>query len=245
MSVQRSTVCNPIYSRAIVFMRLRSRTLPLPAPAPAPNLEGIQEPLTQPQSVSVSVDRLKALRSFQGHQQRLTQLDHYRANQALPEILFYVGLTGPACGNAMEDVAREIFQLDKRLSSCHDHTFGRFKIEQKTARYHANGADWKWQHIELKHSWDLLMLTGIDYQSLHFYITTRQKVEELIELGVITGQGKKNKLTGVAEAQQGYWFSRSDFGKTGQAPVFTQYFQEVGAPEDLLKYTQALEALEA
>ena len=92
------------------------------------------------------------------------------------------------------------------------------------------------------YTWLVFKQPSGSYQSLHFYITTRQKVEELIELGVITGQGKKNKLTGVAEAQQGYWFSRSDFGKTGQAPVFTQYFQEVGAPEDLLKYTQALEA---
>ena len=56
----------------------------------------------------------------------------------------------------MEKIAKEYFNLKDRTSFTHDHIKCDKKIEQKSARYHANGSDWKWQHIEMTHAWENL-----------------------------------------------------------------------------------------
>ena len=85
----------------------------------------------------------------------------------------------------------------------------------------------------MKHQWGALLLTGLDFNGIKYYIGSRNIVETLISKGIITGQGKKNEL-GVAEAQQAYWFSRSDFKKRNE--VFTEYFEEVKTEKELVEY---------
>lgn len=169
------------------------------------------------------------------NERKQTQLDYYKKNNSSKEILYYVELAGKSFGEKyMEHIAREYFKLDKKKDTTHDHVKLSKTIEQKSARYHANGADWKWQHIEMKHDFDYLLLCGLDFQSIKFFITCKKNLEKLIQLKIITGQGKR--INGFAEPQQGYWFSRNDFKKKNI--LFNDYFQEIKNEKDLVNYIQ-------
>jgi hypothetical protein len=162
-----------------------------------------------------------------------SQIDFYIKKKASPEILKYVGLQGKTFGEKyMEGLANEYFKFKKRSSSEHDHIKYNKTIEQKSARYHANGNDWKWQHIEMSHKWDYLLVCGLDFNEIKFYIASRKVVESLITDGIITGQGKKKD--GIAQPQQAYWFSRSDFVKNKK--IFTDYFVRITSEDDIIKY---------
>uniref|UniRef100_A0A6C0AU90 Uncharacterized protein n=1 Tax=viral metagenome TaxID=1070528 RepID=A0A6C0AU90_9ZZZZ len=164
-----------------------------------------------------------------------SQLDYYNENNASKEIIQYISLPGKTFGEKyMEQIAKAYFKLDSRTSSTHDHTKLGKTIEQKSARYHSNGDDWKWQHIEISHEWQYLLLCGVDFRCIRFYIGKRATVEELISDGIITGQGKK--LNGIAQPQQAYWFSRSDFLK--HKKKFTDYFFEIKSERSLIRYLQ-------
>ena len=132
----------------------------------------------------------------------------------------------------MEKLAKEYFKLDCRTSTTHDHVKLDKTIEQKSARYHANGSDWKWQHIEMLHKWDYLLLCGLDFKEIKFYICSRKVVKNLINEDIIVGQGRK--INGVAQPQQAYWFSRSDFVKKNK--LFSNYFIEIKNEMSLIKY---------
>lgn len=189
----------------------------------------------------VTIDKLISLKCHQTFKLPKTQIDFYKENNAHIEILKYVELTGKSFGEKyMEALASEYFNLCKRESSesksgsgsGHDHTKNSKRIEQKSARYHACGGDWKWQHIEMKHAWDYLLLCGLDFQDIKYYIASRTVVEKLINEGVIVGQGKK--VDGVAQPQQAYWFSRSDFKKHNK--LFSDYFVMVRDESELIQY---------
>lgn len=190
------------------------------------------------QNSGLSCENLQTLRVHQEFVSPNTQLDYYIKNNAPPDILKYVDLQGKTFGEKyMEQIAYEWFNLEKRTSSAHDHSKNGKTIEQKSARYHANGDDWKWQHIEMKHDWDILMLTGLDFACIRYYFASRNVVVQLISDGIITGQGKKNE-DGIAEAQQAYWFSRSDFKRKNK--VFADYFVEINTEADLCKYLDTI-----
>lgn len=190
------------------------------------------------QNSGLSCVNLQTLRVHQDFVSPNTQLDYYIKNNASPDILKYVDLQGKTFGEKyMEPIAHDWFKLEKRTSSAHDHSKNGKTIEQKSARYHANGDDWKWQHIEMKHAWDILMLTGLDFDCIRFYVASRNVVVQLISDGIITGQGKKNE-DGIAEAQQAYWFSRNDFKRKNK--VFTDYFVEINTEADLCKYLDTI-----
>ena len=89
----------------------------------------------------------------------------------------------------MERIAKEHFKLEDRTDSGL-HVKLTKMIEQKSAKY-ANGDDWKWQHIEMSHSWDYLLLCGLDFKEIKFYIAPRKTVEDLIKDNIITGKVKK------------------------------------------------------
>ena len=57
--------------------------------------------------------------------------------------------------------------------------------------------------------------------------------ENLIQKGLIVGQGKKDE-NGVAQAQQAYWFSRTDFKK--KQHNFEEYFKQIKNEEELVNY---------
>lgn len=186
-------------------------------------------------STGLTIEKLNQLSSHINFVPPKTQLQHYVLNNAHPEIIKYVELSGKTFGEKfMEDLTQEWFKLDKRSDSSHDHKKCGKTIEQKSARYHANGTDWKWQHIEMNHQWDILLLCGLDYQMIRYFVATREVVHNLIENGIVTGQGKKEN--GIANAQQGYWFSRSDFKRKNKK--FTDYFTEILSERDLIQFLE-------
>lgn len=172
-------------------------------------------------------------------QQKKTQVQYYKDHGCPEEIIeFFVrDVQGKTFGEKlMEPITREIFKMDPRDDSTHDHKKMGKKIEQKSARYHANGQDWKWQHIEMEHDWNFIIIAGLDFQEILHFIATRETIESLISMGIITGQGKKSE-NGVANPQQGYWFSRSDFKKYGKC--FLDYFHEIRDENELVQFIES------
>ena len=178
--------------------------------------------------------KLSQLQSYKEYNLSRSQLEYYTQNNASPEIMRYVSLQGKTFGEkCMEPIAKEYFNLESRNDSGHDHVKNGKTLEQKSARWHGNGNDWKWQHIEMTHHWDCLLLCGLDFNDIKYYIASRKIVEDLIKNGIITGQGKKDE-NGVAQPQQAYWFSRSDFKKKNKN--FTDYFKPINNEKELIQY---------
>ena len=196
--------------------------------------------------MSIPLDRLTALNAHRNFKPSKTQESHYRENGSPEDILQYVRLPGKTYGEKFcEQIAREHFNLDHRQSSTHDHRKLSKTIEQKSARFGGNGAGWKWQHIEMSHPWDYLLVCGLNYLCFEFYISSRKNIEELIRKGVITGQGKKD-ANGTAIPQQAYWFEISNFDKLSRNDTtfnksFTDYFTHLTDEESLIRYIQSTE----
>ena len=182
----------------------------------------------------MSLSQLEAMMTHANFRASRTQEEYYRENGSPESILQYVRLPGKTFGEKWcESLCKEHFNMDRRSDSSHDHTKLGKTIEQKSARYGGNGAEWKWQHIEMSHNWDYLLLTGLEFNGFRFYIASRDKVEELIGEGVITGQGKQDE-NGVAQPQQAYWFVVSNFIKKGKN--FTDYFTVLTDEQSLIDY---------
>jgi len=159
----------------------------------------------------VDTDRINCLNTIFNLNLPKSQYERYKEHGASPVILTFIGMESRSFGTFMERVAREIFCLQKGKLSSYDHQRHGFRIEQKSSRYWTDNK-WKFQHIEIKHEWDCLLLCGVDYNQLCYYITSRQTIDELINKNIITGQGRKNNY-GISQPQQAYWFSISDFKK--------------------------------
>ncbi len=137
---------------------------------------------------------------------KLTQLQRYESQhspQEIKDIISFGG--GPKMGAYMEHFARFNFPcLLVRSGTGHDHLYQDYKIEQKSSG-HWGELDYKWQHIEEKQDWDILLLCGIDYQEIHFWTMSRRLFRTLLQEGSITNQGKKS-----GESSEGVWFNYSD-----------------------------------
>ena len=159
----------------------------------------------------LSIRKLRSLELHKSFKKPKSQYEYYKLNGSPKDILQYVKLQGKTFGEKYaEGLCQEYFNMDKKTDSSHDHIKLNKTIEQKSARYGKGGEEWKWQHIEMNHNWDYLLICGLEFNGFRFYIATRKVIEFLIIHGVITGQGKKNKI-GVAMPQEGYWFTKSNF----------------------------------
>jgi hypothetical protein len=86
------------------------------------------------------------------------------------------------------------YNLDNKLE---------YKIEQKSSGHWKK--EYKWQHVKERHDWDALLLCGIDYHDIHFWVMTRSAFKELLLQGKITNQGNKSGKT-----SEGLWFNYAD-----------------------------------
>lgn len=143
---------------------------------------------------------------------RVSQLERYKQKGSPDYIIKFIKMGGGATmGSILEKFARFQFQcLKKRLSgeeqSGYDHRIEiddkNIFIEQKSSgHWGING--YKWQHVEPKHEWKLLLLCGIDYDNIHFWAIDRKIFDKLVTENKIKNQGSKT-------SSQGYWFNYSD-----------------------------------
>lgn len=115
-------------------------------------------------------------------------------------------------GITLENYARFEFSClkkrDKGKNTGYDHKislgFQEIRIEQKSSG-HWGESDYKWQHVEEKHNWHILLLCGIDYYQIHFWVMNRTVFYKLIEEKKITNQGNN-----TGESSEGMWFNYSD-----------------------------------
>jgi hypothetical protein len=164
----------------------------------------------------MSISKIESFWSLAHTKNKPNQMQRY-VNHGSPDCIkdFIAIGGGSKMGATLERFARFTFtQLKGRKNTGHDHTFKTYKIEQKSSGHWAE-EDYKWQHIEANHDWDVLLLCGIDYHSIKFWIMTRKIFQEMLEKGKITNQGNKEK-----DSSQGVWFNYLDV-KEGLVEVQT------------------------
>lgn len=148
---------------------------------------------------------------------KLSQLERYRAAGAPAAILEIIELGGgTSMGVTMEAFARSYFPtvLHKRrpgkTETGYDHILragGReICVEQKSAGLWGDDEEsFRFQHVEPKHKWDLLLLCGIGYTDVRFWAMNKATFGALVAAGKITNQG-----SATGESAQGMWFNFAD-----------------------------------
>lgn len=142
-----------------------------------------------------------------------TQLQRYEAKGAPAYIKKFIEIGGgPKMGTTLEDFARFRFKLLQkrakgREETGYDHIIMADSkpvyVEQKSSG-HWGEDDYKWQHVESKHKWRLLLLCGIDYTTIKFWTMDRATFDRLIAEEKITNQGNK-----AGDSSEGMWFNYS------------------------------------
>jgi hypothetical protein len=147
-----------------------------------------------------------------------TQLQRYIANGSPEYIQKFIAIGGGSrMGTTMEEFGRHTFKslrdrekgrgqtgYDHRIFVVENRTIKTVFVEQKSSGYW-NGNDFKWQHIESKHKWTMLLLCGITYTEVKFWAMDRPTFQELIAAKKITNQGDKD-----GNSSEGMWMYYSD-----------------------------------
>ena len=169
-----------------------------------------------------------------------TQLQRYEKNNAPDGIKKFIAIGGgPKMGATLEKYAQYKFNnLKKRLKgkdeTGYDHliklaTNDNVFVEQKSAG-HWGDNDYKWQHVEEKHKWNMLLLCGIDYFNVKFWGMDRKTFNSLISEKKITNQGNKTD-----KSSEGMWFNYSDV---------KDMLVEIQTDEQLLQFASSLQVSE-
>ncbi len=166
-----------------------------------------------------------------------TQLQRYEKKNSLNGIKKFIAIGGgPKMGTTLEKYARFRFKdLQKRSQgkgeTGYDHLVKldakSIHVEQKSSG-HWDDDDYKWQHVEYKHKWDMLLLCGIDYIDVKFWGMDRKTFSRLISEKKITNQGNK-----AGESSEGMWFYYSDVKDS---------LVEIQTDEQLLQFVSSLQA---
>jgi hypothetical protein len=164
-----------------------------------------------------------------------TQLQRYEAKNSPECIKKFIAIGGgPKMGTTLEQYARFHFHcLQKRNKGKEETGYDQvikldtkeILIEQKSSG-HWGDNDYKWQHVEEKHKWNMLLLCGIDYTDIKFWVMNRDTFTKLKKDGKITNQGNKG-----ADSSEGVWFNYSDV---------KDMLVEIKNDEDLLNFVNAL-----
>lgn len=166
-----------------------------------------------------------------------TQLERYQEKNAPDCIKKFIAIGGgPKMGTTLEQYARFRFKnLHKRKrgkgQTGHDQLIKllytrNILVEQKSSG-HWGYDDYKWQHIEIKHPWDMLLLCGIDYTTVKFWVMDRITFTRLVSEQKIKNQGDK-----AGNSSEGMWFNYSDVKDS---------LVEIKTEEELLDFASSLE----
>ena len=129
-----------------------------------------------------------------------SQLEYYKKNNAPFEVLEIVALESKRFGSISEKIISKIFKLEPRTSSQNDGIKNGKKIEIKCARYWSGKDECRWQHLELEHDYDYVLLGLLDFDGSWkiWGIKKSTLIGELREKKILTYQGK-----------QGWWCEKS------------------------------------
>lgn len=170
-----------------------------------------------------------------------TQLERYVEKNAPESIQKFIAIGGGAkMGTTLEQFAR--FRFAKNLKkrgkgkeeTGYDHlievgegeTKKRIFVEQKSSG-HWGESDFKWQHVEDKHKWSMLLLCGIEYNEVKFWGMDRKTFARLISEKKITNQGNK-----AGDSSEGMWFNYS---------AVKDSLVEIDSDAKLLEFASSLE----
>lgn len=162
-----------------------------------------------------------------------SQIERYEKHNAPIGIQRFIRIGGgPKMGVTLEKFAREEFpclqKRDKGKNTGYDHKISLnnkdIYVEQKSSG-HWGEEDYKWQHVEEKHKWHILLLCGIDYEEIKFWVMNRSTFAQLIEEKKITNQGNN-----AGESSEGMWFNYSDVADS-LIPIYSN--------EELLEFVSA------
>ena len=163
-----------------------------------------------------------------------SQIERYKKHNSPIGILNFINIGGGSkMGTTLEKFAKHVFssleKRDKGKNTGYDHKIiietKEIYVEQKSSG-HWGENDYKWQHVEEKHKWHILLLCGIDYHEIKFWVMNRQVFKKLIEEKKIINQGNSN-----GDSSEGMWFKYSD--------VKDSLIQR-GTNEELLQYVQTV-----
>lgn len=166
---------------------------------------------------SISSDDLAVLLENDRNVAGETQLQRYERLGASKPILDIIRRGGgPAMGAQSERILRSHWSCllpreSKKASGTHntgyDHrskclVTGEWKfLEQKTSGLWSNEEnDYHWQHIELAHPWNGLLLVGVGIHGIHVWGMTRANFQACVADGRATNQGNKEK-----NSSEGIW----------------------------------------
>ena len=169
---------------------------------------------------------------------KLTQPERYEAHGSPAYIKKFIAMGGgPRMGSTLEQYARFNFPLlRKRNKGKGENGYDQIipfpanpvrdiYVEQKSSG-HWGEDDYKWQHVESKHKWDVLLLCGIDYTDIRIWVMDRATFNRLIAAKKITNQGNK-----TADSSEGKWFNYSDV---------KDELKEIKTEADLLQFAAAI-----
>ena len=161
-----------------------------------------------------------------------SQIERYEQHNSPIGIQKFIRIGGgPKMGVTLEKFAREEFDClqkrDKGKNTGYDHKITletkEIYVEQKSSG-HWSEDDYKWQHVEDKHKWHILLLCGIDYEEIKFWVMNRVVFAQLIEDKKITNQGNN-----TGESSEGMWFNYSDVKDS---------LIQINTNDDLLEYVK-------
>lgn len=163
-----------------------------------------------------------------------TTKQRYINNGSPPEILRLLDLGGgQSLGTTLERFARYRFtslspRKKGKSQTGHDHIFKinntEILVEQKSSSrcWGSDCEDLKFQHVEMNHPWNILLLCGIDYTDIKFWGMNRKTFTQLVSDGKITNQGSN-----TGESTEGQWFYYSDVKES---------LVEIKTDEDLIAF---------
>ena len=174
-----------------------------------------KKPKEEPKEEKITPEEMldRFWKSMEG-KEKPNQLQRYEAKGSPESIKKFIAIGGgPKMGTTLEQFARFRFPTLQKRSKGKDQTgydhliqVGNktVYVEQKSSG-HWGESDFKWQHVEDKHMWNILLLCGIGYQEVHFWGMNRATFQQLIQDKKITNQGNK-----AADSSEGMWFNYSD-----------------------------------
>lgn len=121
-----------------------------------------------------------------------TQLGWYVENGTDPALLSLIEQPNKRFGAIMEEIAKDVFDLDPRVNTQHDHICKGIRIEQKSARYHAGTVEYNWQHLEEDYDYSYVLFAGVTFEDIKWWVIKKELLMgELRDKKIVQKQGKQ------------------------------------------------------